>query len=73
MKKSLCLLLLTLFILSCQSDNKKVTASTNEINKTELDIKNLNKVIVSDLNKNNETENFFELIAEEETSIDFII
>ena len=27
MKKSLCLLLLTLFILSCQSDNKKVTAT----------------------------------------------
>ena len=72
MKKSLYLLLLNLLLLSCHSDNKKATASTNEINKTELDIKNLNKVIVSDLNKNNETENFFELIPEEETSINFI-
>ena len=53
MKKYLYLLLLNLLILSCHSDNKKATASTNEINKTELDIKNLNKVIVSDLNKNN--------------------
>ena len=72
MKKYSYLLLLTLLIFSCQSDNKNNLASTKEINKTELDIKNLNKIIVSDLNKNNEKENFFELISEEETSINFI-
>ena len=71
MKYFFLIILSVILLLACNSESKKKEIAANSSIKTELEISDLNRKLISKINSENTEETFLQLVSNKNTGINF--